>query len=249
MKTTSIDAVTVSKLRSLAIEARKFPNADREESGWGKSPVDPMNLLAPFPRLRLKPGYVLRAYVLQAGGNGNGVIWAVPENLPFPEPYAAIDPSQIVPNPPGWPAFLSHPPLIPGCLPDLMAAVHGDGSPESYLHASLFAREAAEFGAKWHGCDWTTHKILGDDTWVHPPTILKGMEIPHLNSWKWVKNPPIKWDPTVTEEGDTVTVRFYTYTELEVERLVSHIDTYKLNHYEFQRHTEEIATGRGGYMF
>jgi hypothetical protein len=36
-------------------------------------------------------------------------------------------------------------------LDDFMDAIEGDGSAWSYLSASLFAREAAELGALWHG--------------------------------------------------------------------------------------------------
>ena len=34
-----------------------------------------------------------------------------------------------------------------------MQAIEGDGSPWSYLSASILSREAEEFGAMWHGVD------------------------------------------------------------------------------------------------
>jgi len=46
---------------------------------------------------------------------------------------------------------LSAPPRPHGALDDFMDAIEGDGSAWSYLSASLFAREAAELGALWHG--------------------------------------------------------------------------------------------------
>src|SRR5258708_6127281 len=36
------------------------------------------------------------------------------------------------------------PPVAPNALPDVMAAITGDGSPASYIEASIFAREIAE---------------------------------------------------------------------------------------------------------
>jgi hypothetical protein len=250
MKTTTIQAVAVDKMRRLAQEAARLPEPIPRDNGWTKSPVDPMKILGAFPRLRLKPGLILRAYVLHDEGDGHGVVWAVPENLPFPEPLSAeVEAAPALPTPYGWPPFLWRPPSIPGCLPDLMAALCGDGSPESYLQASLFAREAGEFGAQWHGCDWSTHRILGNDSWVAPKAEGTFDSLPSLNSWKWLNTLPENWDPTITEDGDTVTVRFATFTEYQLQQLVLHVDTYKPGSYECQHASEQLATGEGGYIF
>jgi len=48
-----------------------------------------------------------------------------------------------------------------------MAAIEGDGSPESYIQASLLARELREFGVRWHGCDWSTQEILDKNPQTH----------------------------------------------------------------------------------
>jgi hypothetical protein len=42
-----------------------------------------------------------------------------------------------------------------------MDAIPGDGTPESYMEASLLMRELGEFGALWHGRSWGTHEIIG----------------------------------------------------------------------------------------
>jgi len=62
----------VQQLRDRAIEARTFEQIPPE--GWSKSAVDPMRLLAVFSSLRIKEGYVLRAYQFREGGNGNGFV-------------------------------------------------------------------------------------------------------------------------------------------------------------------------------
>jgi len=218
--------------------------------GAGVKLRPPMKIFGAFPRLRLKPGLMLRAYVYEEGGNGNGVVWAMPENLPFPQPFTAgTEQAQELPTPFGWPHFLGHPPIIPGCLPDLMTALLGDGSPESYLEASVFVRETGEFGAQWHGCNWSTHSIVGNDSWNIPGPEHAVDQIPSLNSWKWLASPPEVWDPTVTEDGDSVIVRFVTYTGLGRERLCLHGDTYRRYNYECQHNTENLAIGSGGYIF
>ena len=52
-----------------------------------------------------------------------------------------------------------HPPRPPGVVP-LMQAIEGDGSPWSYLSASILCREAEKLGATWHGCVWGGQTIL-----------------------------------------------------------------------------------------
>ena len=36
----------------------------------------------------------------------------------------------------------------------------GTSAAWAYMCASILARELAEFGAMWHGCDWDTHTIV-----------------------------------------------------------------------------------------
>jgi len=97
---------------------------ERACAGWFKSTADPAKLLACFPGLRLKSGFVLRAYLYRDGsGNGNGFVWATSRDLPFPEPEACPRVEGV---------FLS-PPRPPGSLENFMEAVEGDGTPWSYL--------------------------------------------------------------------------------------------------------------------
>ena len=93
-----------------------------------------------FKALRLKAGFALHAYEFRSGGNGNGIIWAVPADAPLLAPEDCPQLEDV---------FLG-PPKPPGAIP-LMQVIEGDGSPWSYLSASILGREAAEFGARWHG--------------------------------------------------------------------------------------------------
>jgi len=154
-------AFPISKVSSLRTRAAKAcPEPNTASNGWSKSTADPMMLLGVFDSLRLKTDFVLRAYQFQEGGNGNGFIWGMPQGAPFPDPDEC---------PRLMDRFLE-PPNPPEALDELMDAIDGDGSPWSFLSASIFAREAAEFGAMWHGCHWSTHAILGTDPWQHDPT-------------------------------------------------------------------------------
>lgn len=230
----------VQQLRELAGKARRVPREGSE--GWSKSEVDPMELLSLFPSLHLKVCLVLREYQFRSHGNGNGIVWAMPEDMPFLETDKC----------PKLEGVFLEPPRPPGALDNFMDAIEGDGSPWSYLSASIFAREAAEFGAIWHGGSWSTHRIIGSDPWSatqrsdhqssHEPS-----ENP--DNWHWLEPEPSEWMPEVCGAGDVVTVTFYTFSGLGREIIYRNIDTYKPGRYRFKSNGKAIAEGRRGYVF
>ena len=148
-KTTIFTLARVNSLRSKS-ELDADP-VEKLPDGWSISPVAPATVMAPFTSLHLRSGYVLRAYQFKEGGNGNAIVWAMPADEPFPQPASCARLKDHFPEAPK-----------PGtALDDFMAAIEGDGSRWSYLSASLLQRELCEFGARWHGCEWSTHEILG----------------------------------------------------------------------------------------
>jgi hypothetical protein len=223
-ETTTFSIQQVSQLRRRAQRATKV-NTEGPQ-GWSKSDVDPMSLLSAFSSLRLREGFTLRAYQFREGGNGNGVVWALPADAPFPEPDAC----------PKLKDRFLEPPCPPGALDDVMEAIEGDGSPRSYLSASLFAREAAEFGAMWHGCDWSTHTIIRA-----PPA--------ESSEWEWAGKQPVDWQPRVRRDDEWVIVTFFTHSALGQEMISQHTDTYKQDSYCFTSESKIVATGPGGYVF
>jgi len=79
----------LTKVQRLCKEAATLaqPSDDGPER-WSKSVVDPMNVLAVFTNyLRIKEGYVLRAYLFREDGVGQGVVWAMTADADYPEPY------------------------------------------------------------------------------------------------------------------------------------------------------------------
>ena len=138
------------------------------------------------------------------------------------------------------------PPRPRAALEDFMDAIAGDGSAWSYLSASLLCRELHEFGAMWHGCNWSTHEILGCNPWKMKKRL---PAIDPAKTWQWLGPKPVIWRPYVQFAGDVVTVRFLTFTALGQETIVQHADTFKVGHYRFSTATEALATGRGGYIF
>jgi hypothetical protein len=236
MKT--IEIFEVKKVVSLLNRVRRAAEVPNEgPEGWSRSIVDPMELLAVFKSLRLKQGFVLRAYLFREGGNGNGVVYAMPEKLPFPEPSECeYDKNR----------FLS-PPVPDGALYDAMEAIDGDGSLWSYLAASLLSRELEEFGAIWHGCSGSTHQILDKNPLPEPASSHQ----PDLDplDWNWLEPKPAEWRPGVIEQGISVKVVFHTFSDLGRKTIYRHVDRYSAGNYILTSDCSVLAEGPGGCVF
>jgi hypothetical protein len=174
--------------------------------GWSKCRVDPAKMLTVFPELRVRQGYVLRAYVFKEDANANGFVCALPADADFPEPDDC-------------PRLESHfltPPKPLDALDDIMEVIEGDDSPESYLHASILRRELREFGGGWHGIQWGMNTVLDASPWESVPTVGdepatdRPTSKPH--DWKWRSPQPETWSPEVRMDQNQVVVTFYSYT-------------------------------------
>lgn len=234
---TFFSAEQVDEQRKLAWDAWMGQVSPDTPEGWSKSPADLTRLVAAFPALHLKDGFTLRGYQFRARNDGNGIVWAVPTDAPFPDPD----------NTP-----LSRPPEPPDALPSIMEAIEGDGSPWSYLSASIFWREAREFGAVGHGVDWLAHTILGADPWDASTehNWLGPIEGPAAapDAWTWVERKPQEWRPTVRIDGDRVTVEFLTFCALGMQRITRFTDRYMPNSYVFAPTSETVAEGPEGFV-
>ncbi len=224
MKTT----FTVAKLDLLRTKASDVCEVLEEgPKGWSKSEVDPMQLLTVFRSLRIRNAFILRAYQYRSGGNGNGIVWAMPKDTDFPEPEMC----------PKLTDYFLKPPKPPGALDDFMEAISGDGSSWSYISASLFQRECSELGAIWHGCSWVEHGIVG-----------KKPSKRDFKGWEWFEPEPKRWQPEVSQSEGSVQVTFFTISYLGSASIYRHIDTFDLDKYTFTTNTTTIAGGRGGFV-
>ena len=158
---------SLEQINAFRLLAQTAARPDRSgPEGWTISNVDPMKIVALFnPALWLKAGWTLHAYQLRdspSGGNGNGVIWALPGKSWFPEPGSPtvlwgrrkfLEPS----------AHLTLPiPKPPNAIEDFREVIEGNGTPLSYALASILARELYEFGAMWHGLSWSDVDLTGE---------------------------------------------------------------------------------------
>ena len=249
MKSVSFSIRRVNRLRRAAEKARQLASApdplaevDPFSGGWSAS--DGANdLIRVFDALRLKSGFSLRAFVYRAGGNGNGIIWAVPADAP---PVTADDCPRLEDS---W----LQPPQPPGAVP-LMQAIDGDGSPWSYLSASILRREAAEFGAIWHGCVWSDQTILakaplqaGGQDGEGRARKLTG-DAP-VGNWTWCGAVPPLWKPTYADKGTTREVVLHIHSPVGQEVIYRATDTYLAGSYDGETETTVLCGGDGGFVY
>jgi hypothetical protein len=235
MSTTIITTGPLNRLRRRAQRAAWLPL--ELPPGWSRSPTDPGHLLAAFPALRLRPGFALRAYVFRQGYDGNGIVWALPEHAPFPEPDTCLR----------LDAWLESP-RPPGALDDVMEAIDGDGSPLAYLSAALLARELAEFGACWHGVSWGACHIVGR----RPAGVAAGATSPAPPpEGGWTRRAPVPSDlaPRVTDRGDAITVQWHVMNPVGRRELRRLTDTFAAGSYRFTTETEVLAVADGGIVW
>lgn len=239
MKSVSFSISRVNRLRRAAETARAVP--DEGPDGWSASPSDADSLIRVFDTLRLKTGFALHAYVFRHGSNGNGLIWAVPADAPVaaPEDCPKLEDTWL------------KPPRPPQAVP-LMQAIEGDGTPWSYLSASILRREAAEFGAVWHGCVWSDQTILskaprqtaGQDDGARNRT----GDAPASN-WTWCGVVPPIWKPTYSDKGTTREVILHIHNPVGVNTIYRATDTYPTGSYDGETERTVLCTGERGFVY
>ena len=241
MESISFSITRVNRLRRAAARARTVSSEDPDRSpvqslsgGWFASAYDANNLLRVFDTLRLRAGFALHAYEYQEGGNGNGIIWAVPVDAPLVAPDEC----------PRLEGTWLQPPQPPGAVP-LMQAIEGDGSPWSYLSASILCREAAEFAAIWHGCVWSDQTILSKppreaDSHAGSDAALTG-DAPASN-WTWHGAVPRTWKPTYADRGATKEVVLHIHNPIGREEVYRATDTYPAGSYDGKTETTVLCT-------
>ena len=212
-------------LRSRTNLRRKGKRSKRGPEGWSKSRIDPTPIVDLFPPLRLAEGYVLRAYVFREGGNGNGVVSAMPTDADFPEPKDCpkLDMHRLkAPKPCGRSRRREE-------------AIEGTAPRWSYLAASLLRRElpsSAPSGTASTGvrtpCSKTIPSAAARLTHSNPDRT--GPPRRSLNGSGPQSRAPHTGDE-VAVAADRVMVTFYTYCGRETEAIYRFTDTYRPGQY------------------
>jgi hypothetical protein len=235
----TFDRRRLTALRRRAEKARQ--GQEPPPAGWSKSAIDPMGVVDAFDALRVRAGFTLRAYQYYCGGNGHAIVWAMPAGSEFPEPQdCSLRAVSVLDRP-----------RPPGALDDVMEVIEGDGSPWSYISASLFWREIREFGAIWHGCDWTSHNVLDRNPLAAPARGRRRSDdwpSGGATDWHWRRPEPADWRPAVRRRGASVTVTFCTFNAAVREEIALHTDRYRSRGYRFVQKIDTLATGPAGFI-
>jgi hypothetical protein len=197
------------------------------ESGWIVDGEVAASIVPAFGHLKLRDGFRLVTFVYRDSTGGNGWTFAFPQGATTPTSFEVQAKDEFPPSRP------------PGSLPDFMGAIEGDGSPRSYVEASILGREIAGLGAWWHGIEWSTHTLLpaGDD-----PQALWG-EV------TWTESRPEDLRPEVAVDGGKVTVSFWTFSALGEAHVTRHTDRFEAGSLSPLEVSEVVvATGAGGFV-
>ena len=189
-----------------------------EKEAWEE--VDPHPFVAAFPPLTVRPGFRLAAFRRSLD---DGLLAALPAAAVVAPPQECLVQGEL---------------RIPGALADFMGAIVGDGTPWSFLVASVFARTASEFGcADGHRLDFAHHQLIDAAPELSPSGV------PWLRCARWHED----FRPEVVVDR-RVLVSFHGVTEAGLERLVRFTDLYRPDALQaVQREATTIALGANGW--
>ncbi len=242
MKSISFSITRVNHLRRAAVRARTLI-AERPDPWLVQGPSnacftdghDANDLIRVFDTLWLKDGFTPCAY--EDGGSSRGVIWAVPADAPLNDPGERFRVEDTwLPQPPG---------AVP-----LMQAIEGDGSPWSYLSASILLREAEEFGARWPGLVWSGQTILSEPPrQADDPAEWSDTGDAPVGNWTWRRAAPSTWEPTYAERGTTRRIVLHIYNPVYGNKVYRATDTYRAGSYDCKTRTRVLCTGEGSILY
>lgn len=233
--------------------------------GWSFLRKDFSFIFNILPSLKFKEGFTIRAYrFVSENKQSFGLqFWAVPVNewLPQPEECMFYESKKI-----------SYP--KPNCVLDnLMDAIDGDGSFESYISASMIFRELSGVeGFSYQS--WGLNVIIDDELMKKTDSFDTDLYFQMLrdnnyrnsiskeddflfhmctrfntDDWKWnITRNSIMWKPSVEFDGNKVQITFYTCYGHAKKTILKYTDVFTKGSYSFESSCEIIAEGGQGYL-
>ena len=238
MKSVTFPITSVTRLRRAAERARQS-----RDGGWLASASNANKLIGVFDTLRLKPGFGLYVDQFPEDRGVNGAISAVPPEA-----------SSVIADAGESAEFALACPTKPPHAVPLMQAVEGDGSPWSYLSASILRREAAEFGASWPSCVWTDQAILSKlprkaEESNHPEDERGVTNDSDATEWVWCGKPPRIWEPTYSDRGATKRIILHIRNPVGVDEIYRDTDIYRAGSYDCTTRTKLLCTSGCGIIY
>ena len=213
------------------------------------------DILEQMPYLKLRKGFKLITCPIESGYGITNPTWAVPDtwkgvlmdddmrrgtlkSVRSLVPHDFLDAFDLC----CIPVF-----YYPKSALDVMEGVDGDGSLESYLAASIFARMIQDIGAGWHGVTWGLYRLLTKSIWDYSEDELDSRIIPNKEDPN-MRRLPDDWGPTVERDGDRITVKFIVYTKYSPMGIYEFKDTYRAGSYTFIFSWERLWGANAGVM-
>lgn len=122
-----------------------------------------------------------------------------------------------------------------------MKVILGDGTPQAYLQASIFEREACSIGAMWHGRSWS----LGGIAFSDPTLDRDGLD----DHWTWKKAKPQAWEPQYLYVDGQHQITFHVSSSIDERTVSRYIDKFHKNSMAFSSERELLAHGGAGFLF
>ena len=162
----------------------------------------------------------------------------------------------------------------PNCVLDnLMDAIDGDGSFESYISASMLFRELSSVES-FTSENWGLNIIIDDELMKKADSFDRDLYLQMLgdsnyryniskekrflfhnltyfntDDWKWkIYRNRIIWKTFVGFDVNNIQVTFYTYYGHAKKTILKHTDVFSKGSYRFESSCEKIAEGGEGYL-
>lgn len=189
------------------------------EDEWEISSYTP-NFFTAFPALQLNPDWELVSQVYSGPDEHFGRIWAKPRS--DTSWYEQPDLER------GYPPRQRH---------SIAAALQGDGTPESYLQASVLIREVDSLNGCWKDTDWSSHSLISQPT---------------DRDWSWGQtevSADADFRPSLAiSPSGAVVVKLFTESRHVEVRLMRHQDHYTARCYQPRSDFLLCASGGRGYV-
>jgi hypothetical protein len=137
--------------------------------------------------------------------------------------------------------------LPPEAIADFSSVLTGDGTPESYLSASIFCRDVQDLGIIWHGHSWSEHEILFEKPFDQPKYQYH-FRPPEEGDWQWRGPEPKIWMPCFQVYRGRPRITFHTYSAMDQRALYRHVDLYEKGSYASKSDTKVLFEGGSGYI-
>ena len=124
----------------------------------------------------------------------------------------------------------------------------------SHVSASILSREAAEFGAWWHGLEWSVQKILSKPARQADGPEARDIDLKPtghapVGNWTWHGSVPRTWEPTFIGSGTTKQVILNIFNPIGGLIIYRATDTYRAGSYDPETTTEDLCSGGPGIVF